>query len=905
MASFVLRQSAPLMAFAKLALAEMDAVMVVEVVTGGKVPADAEPRSDASEVVAWTGGMLVELLCFVVAFAFIKCFASKRGRRVGKNPAKQSFLAVDGPPASKRMDVPPRQFCDPRRLLKELREADVVTPETVSRAVEACIGAKSLVAKVELATQAERILADRGLMPPQGACEKLLMLLAMAENGTGVEMVRRMAHVGYELSESFCRHVMYRCAESHNWLLAETLASELKATSALSLPTYKMMMKVYACVGRYDKACDLYSDMASAGLEPDAVTYGSLMKFAIRAGRSSMAEELLNKSEGTGCIKTYLWTIRRAGQEGDLSKAIATFRQFQEEKSNAVDSMAYNIILDACCSNKDMATACEIFDEMAERGIKKSQVTFNTMIKGFSIAGDVGKVKEMIGEMEACDCVPDSASFSCLLGCAAKALDFDDVWAILKDMDARGLPTDAYVVTIMMHAARRTDCVRAAWQALSILDRPAVDICENAIVFNTVLDACVYRRHLKFLDRALREFASGSSKVEPTPRTWGLLIKACATLGRTEQAMEMWSDMLSREVLPNSVTLGCVIDALVEGRRVDEALALFREWKGRVKCDTITYSTLIKGFAAINDADRAMALFRDMKDKGIQLNHVVFTSVITACARSGQMKLADGVLADMVAEGITPNAITYSVLIRGYCVCGDLKAALEAFQRMVKLGFHGDCVIFNTLLDGCVQSANWELAETLLAEMKEQGIEQSNFTISILVKMWSKRGNLDKAVETVYDALKLPHSIPERVGKRMQGPNVDAHVGSGLIGACIHNGDPERAMVIFKDMKTWPNFDGPDSHAYGALVCGLAKHGYIREAASVAEEACTTLRSKYDRQSLHPSALRQLYRALWKAGLLGEVGIPLSKKLREAGMPWEEQWLQAHDVRAGGARAQS
>eukprot|EP00429_Kryptoperidinium_foliaceum_P016908 CAMPEP_0176036924 /NCGR_PEP_ID=MMETSP0120_2-20121206/18289_1 /TAXON_ID=160619 /ORGANISM="Kryptoperidinium foliaceum, Strain CCMP 1326" /LENGTH=894 /DNA_ID=CAMNT_0017370311 /DNA_START=132 /DNA_END=2816 /DNA_ORIENTATION=+ len=893
MASFDLCHGMPLLGFVRLATAEADVAAIGEELAGQKGLAGSAPSDTAGVVASWACGMVLELLCFVAAFAFIKHFAPKRGRQIGKKVAKQSHLPADGPSASQRPPALQRQLVDPRRLLEELRAADVVMPESVSRAVDACIGAKSFAAQVESAALAERILVDRGVLPSQSTCEKLLMFLAKAENGTGVELVRGMAHAGYELSEGFCRHAMYRCAESHNWNLAETLAAELKHFSALSLPTFKMMMKVYACVGRFDKACDLYSEMASAGVELDAVTYGNLMKFAVKAGRSSMAQELLEKSEGTGCIKTYLWTIRRAGQDGDLAKAIATFRQFQEEKPHVIDGMAYNIILDACSSNKNMTVAREFFDEMAGRGIKRNQVTFNTMIKGFSIVGDVTKIKEMMREMEASGCVPDSASFSCLLGCAAKALDFDEVWAILKDMDARGLPTDSYVVTIMMHAARRTDCVSAAWKALSILDRPTVRICEDAIVFNTVLDACIYRRHLKYLDRALREFSSTSSNVEPTARTWGLLIKACATLGRTEQAMEMWSDMLAREVSPNSVTLGCVIDALVEGRRVDEALALFQEWKGRVKCDTITYSTLIKGFAAINDADRAMALFGDMKALGVQLNHVVYTAVITACSRSGQMKRADAVLADMVADGIKPNAITYSVLIRGYCVRGDLKAALELFQRMIRLGFPADCIIFNTLLDGCVQSANWELAETLLKEMKEQGIEQSNFTISIVVKMWSKRGNLNKAVETVYDALKLPHSFPERVGKRLQGPNVDAHVGSGLIGACIHNADPERAMVIFKDMKTWANFDGPDANAYGAMICGLAKHGYSREAARIAEEACTTLRSKYDKQSLHPSALRQLYRALRNEGLLKDVGMPLSHKLREAGMPYEERWVQA------------
>jgi len=839
--------------------------------------------------------MLFESLCFVVAFAFIKHFVPKRGKQVGEpKTAKQSSPSTGGPPAQKRAPASTRQPCDPMRLLEKLCTADVVTPESVSRVVNACIGFEPLVAQVQAVTLAERIFEDRGVIPSQGACEKLLLMVhARAENGAGVELVRRMVHAGYEISEAFSRHVMYRCAESRNLSLMEALVAQLKSTKALSLPSYKMMLKVYAKAGKYDKACDLYSEMVSAGLEPDAVTYGSFMKLSMKIGRSSMAQELMQKSQGTGCIKTFLRTIRRAGQEGDLPKAIATFRQFQAEMPQAIDSMAYNLILDACSTNKDMATAREFFNEMAERGVKRNQVSFNTIIKGFSIAGDLKMIKETMREMEACGCRPDLATFCCFMNCAAKALDTDEVWAILDDMEARGLPTDSYVVSIMMHIARRSPCARAAWKALSILDRPGVKISGNAVVLVTVLDACIYRRHLKYLDRALREFTATSSNFEPGARLWGLLIKACGALGRPEQALKMWRDMLARDMLPNNITLGCVIDALVEGRRVDEALALFQEWKGKVKCDTITYSTLIKGFAAVKDADRALALFGDMKAVGIPLNHVVYTSVIAACARSGHIKRAEAVLADMEAAGIPANAITFSVLIRGHCVCGDLEAALEVFHRMLDLGLPADCIIFNTLLDGCVQCSNWQLADTLLEDMKKAGIEQSNFTISIIVKMWSKRGKLDNAVQTVYDALKLPQTVPERVGRRFQGPNVDTQVASSLIGACIHNGDPARAMAIFKDMKTWANFDGPDANTYGALICGLAKHGCTREAVGVAEEACETLPFKYDQQRLHASVVRQLYRALAKVGLLDEVGVPLSVKLRTAGMPYDERWDQA------------
>merc|ERR1719220_1088852 len=223
-------------------------------------------------------------------------------------------------------------------------------------------------------------------------------------------------------------------------------------------------------------------------------------------------------------------------------------------------------------------------------------------------------------------------------------------------------------------------------------------------------------------------------------------------------------------IVPNDVTLGCMIDALVEANQVDEALVLFQEWRSVVPCDTIIYSTLIKGFSNMGDAERAAALYTDMKLNGVQMNCIVYTALINAHTRSGCMSKAEAWFEDMKREGCEPNAITYTSLVKGHCVRGDLEAALVLFHQMLELGFQADAVIFNTLLHGCIDKANWSLGDELIHEMARLGVQPTNYTLSILVKMWSKRGELDKAFEAVYTALRDP----------MTARRVDAQVG-----ACI------------------------------------------------------------------------------------------------------------------------
>jgi len=326
-----------------------------------------------------------------------------------------------------------------------------------------------------------------------------------------------------------------------------------------------------------------------------------------------------------------------------------------------------------------------------------------------------------------------------------------------------------------------------------------------------------------------------------------------------------------------------MIDALVVAQQVEEALVLFNEWKAKVHCDTIIYSTLIKGFANLGDADRALAVYKEMRAAGVKTNHIVYSSLINAHTRNGLMARAEGLLNDMQTEGCQANAITYSSLIKGYCVQGDVAAALRLFHRMADEGIPSDTVIFNTLLDGCVQQAKFDLADELMTEMTRQAVKPSNFTLSIVVKMWSKRKSLDKAFACIREALKNP----------AEHGRVDAQVGSCIVGACIHNRAPERALQVFEEMKTWPNFDGPDANTYSAMISGLPRHGYLQRAVQLAEEACVALRATargQDRRTLAPNALQQLFRALKNQGLLEEHGLPLARKLRQAGMRVEMQW---------------
>lgn len=203
---------------------------------------------------------------------------------------------------------------------------------------------------------------------------------------------------------------------------------------------------------------------------------------------------------------------------------------------------------------------------------------------------------------------------------------------------------------------------------------------------------------------------------------------------------------------------------------------------------------------------------------------------------------------------------------------------------MAASGFTTDCVIYNTSLNGCVRHSRWKLFESLLKEMDDKGIVPSNFTTSITVKMWAKRRQLEKAIAVVYDLVQSPLRPPVVARRLGQATHVDVGVGNCLIDACVYNMEVRRALEIFRDMENWPGFDGPNSHTYRSLICGLVSARMIHEAVEVAEESLTKLVMNSRANVVDQSTLRQLFCGIKSEGLSDKLGSPLCAKLAAAGL---------------------
>lgn len=758
----------------------------------------------------------------------------------------------------------------------EIFEAAAKTLEIPQDAIGAVLEDCHKRSDLELALRVEQVARANNIPLPLSGYDALLKVCVLHANGHASQVFKDMQKEGHRVTEGLCGGLLARCADTKFLRFAEEVANFARGQEGMSIAVYSALMKVYAYCGLYDKACDLYPEICAQGLEPDSMMYGCLMKFAVECGRTDLSRELFAKAPQLD-IQNYMSLIRAAGRDKDIERAFAMLEKLKGS-GVSVDIAAYNCVLDACVSVGDLKRGRLLMAEM--RTVANLDIiTYNTLLKGYCSKGDLKGAKEVFLEMKHAGLEPNDISYNCVINAAVSRENFQEAWSTIETMERSGVKVDQFTISIMMKALKKVKDPKDIKRALDLLDRSGIDVCSDEVLLNTVLETCTRHRQFDRLQSIILSFST--AKLRPSVHTYGSLIKACSSLHRMEQCYEFWNNMVHKcGMQPNEIVLGCMLDALVCNGQVEESVKLLNEWKTTITPNTVMYSTIIKGFANKRMAARALDMWEEMCKLGLTFNTVVFNALIDSQARVGAMDKVTMLVESMGPKGCVPDGITYSTIVKGYCTKGDLDKAFEVFRSLQGNGMAMDSVIYNTVMDGCTRHNRMDLADLVWEDMVKNNIKPSNFTLGILVKMWGRRRQINKAFEVFEE-------LPRRHGFR---PNSQAR--TCLMCACLTNGCHERAIRVFADLKEIDQ--GADVKAHASLLSGLLRLGQVEKAVTLVEEAYglaekssgqKVKRSLPVGQNFESEALEQLVNALTERQLMNSIGLPLLERLRAAKVP--------------------
>lgn len=636
---------------------------------------------------------------------------------------------------------------------------------------------------------------------------------------------------------------------------------------------YAAVLKSLVTSRLLQEALWLHDLMVADSVAPDRAMCICLMNTAISVGEDDKAIALFKDLAQLAppSMRSYMTILRSFTRKQDWRGAVDLLAGMKDHGLKP-DALVLNTVLGLCVSGDGLREAEHLCSDWEE---STDTISFNILLKGHSQRGNLAAAEAILAQMLQQGPRPNEITLNTIMDCAVRAMQVlpeaasgssspstqpshmvhisRRMWQLLDEMERLALEPDRYTCSTLIKGMHLAGCEandidravqllrrvgKCGLQASASSTSSAHASMPNAklleVLFNSLLDACV---SLRDLDRMLtvfqlmEEFGVAVSAV-----TFGTLIKAFGQAGQLQHCQEAWQKMHHAQIPATVVSYGCYIDACLRNEDLASAERVFEQMlHAGVRPNAVIYTALIRGCAQRRQAGKALAYYRQMRDRGVEGSSATFNAVLDVLAKqvTDPQQLHE-VIDDMRQANLVPDAVTYSILLKATCTTGPVSRALELFRRLRSEGVQLDEVAFNTVLVACSKAELIAEAEAIFEEMCQSGMKPSNVTSSVLVKMYGRAHQPDKALEV------------SEVVQRLSGKKPNLHVYTCLIQAFAQNRQLARSWKIFGQMLR--SGVAPDAITYGTVICGCV---YQRRL----EQAMCLVRHAYKRKPAHCSSL--------------------------------------------------
>ncbi|KAI4795430.1 hypothetical protein E4T44_12333, partial [Aureobasidium sp. EXF-8845] len=166
---------------------------------------------------------------------------------------------------------------------------------------------------------------------------------------------------------------------------------------------------------------------------------------------------------------------------------------------------------------------------------------------------------------------------------------------------------------------------------------------------------------------------------------------------KVPKALEVYSDMLRRKVVPDAVTYAALIDVLanraLEASATKKVLEEKRQRYGGMESensflfhsDALEYAI----FAEDESLSIAMTMFNSASKK-VNISTTSYGLLIHACAKQGRVDEMTRLFENMSDKNIVPTANIFPAMINAFSSAGDLRNAVDCYDRYKKLAVEND-----------------------------------------------------------------------------------------------------------------------------------------------------------------------------------------------------------------------
>lgn len=473
------------------------------------------------------------------------------------------------------------------------------------------------------------------------------------------------------------------CVQCNDIEASLQLFEEMKQLGFVDVVSYNTLLKGYLAAGRMSDARELVQEMSCRGLSANKVTYNELLNAKVanrdRVGMWRIVDEMLSAGLKANLItcSILLKSLTQHSAESDLARVLKLINSVEEP----IDEVLFSSIIEACIRIKKLETLSDFIEHYKTKGLFKniSAPVYGAMIKAFGEAGHLHQVRELWAQLQGHNVKPTAITIGCVVEALVINKQGEEAWQLVQDQlqypDRKSMINTVVYSTVLKGFAvsKRIDKVLAVYKEMR-----NNSIACNTITYNTMLDACAKCGCMEKASMLLEDMRETS--IDPDIITYSTIIKGYCLAGDVERAFSVLEEMKrDGHFTPDEIMYNSILDGCTKQRNVSEALRVLEEMKASgIKPSNYTLSILVKLLGNARCLGQAMQMVEDLSEQhGLKPNIQVYTCLIHACFQNRRFERALGVYETMINEGCHADEKFYAVLARG---CVQLHQPLKAVE---------------------------------------------------------------------------------------------------------------------------------------------------------------------------------------------------------------------------------
>ncbi|KAH6804859.1 Pentatricopeptide repeat superfamily protein [Perilla frutescens var. frutescens] len=324
-----------------------------------------------------------------------------------------------------------------------------------------------------------------------------------------------------------------------------------------------------------------------------------------------------------------------------------------------------------------------------------------------------------------------------------------------------------------------------------------------------------------------------------TAVSWTILIGGYAQSKRPMDAFNLYVEMFRTGVKPDHVTIATVlsscdetmtrkdvhqvhshitrlgfgsdlavcnslIDSYCKSRGLGLAFQLFKEMPTR---DTVTFNTLITGYAKEGIREEAIKLFSEMQYCGFRPSDFTFASLLHACAGLDAANLGQQVHGLVIKTNFLWDVFVGNALLDFYSKHDRMEDVRKFFDEMLDL----DGVSYNIVITSYAWNGQLEESFELFRELQLSKFSRRNFPFATLLSIAANMQDIEMGRQIHTQAL-------------LTTADTEIQVGNALVDMYAKCGSFDEAGVIFG------NLGSKSSVSWTAMISAYVQLGLHDEA---------------------------------------------------------------------------